>query len=152
ARGLSALHAQGIVHRDVKPANILLSRGGSVKLTDFGVAWDGTDLQRLTVTGDLLGTLGFAAPEQLSSSSVDPRADLYALGATLHYMPPGVRPPVDPAVPWPEPGPECPAALRDLMKFLLARDPAKRPADATSVAAALEPFARRPASWSKRVV
>ncbi len=145
ARGLAALHAEGILHRDVKPSNILVGRDGSVKVTDFGIARDISDLQRLTAPGDLLGTLGFAAPEQLERSDADARADLYSLGATLHYMLSGARPAAVSATPPAPLGDDVPAALRDLVARLLQREPALRPADAKAVAAALSPLAVPPA-------
>lgn len=150
ARGLAALHAEGILHRDVKPSNILIGRDGSVKITDFGIARDVYELQRLTAPGDLLGTLGFAAPEQLERSEGDARADLYSLGATLHYMLSGVRPHASTQS---APGPlgvDVPQPLRDLVVRLLSREPSSRPADAKSVAAALFPFSRRPSRPSIR--
>jgi len=139
ARGLAALHAEGIIHRDVKPSNILIGRYGSVKITDFGIARDIYELQRLTAPGDLLGTFGFAAPEQMERSEGDARADLYSLGATLHCMLSGERPPASPKTSFPPLGDSVPQALRDLISKLLALDPATRPADAKTVAAALFP-------------
>ncbi|MBV8880848.1 MAG: serine/threonine protein kinase [Planctomycetaceae bacterium] len=146
ARGLAALHAEGIIHRDVKPANILLGRDGSIRVTDFGIAWDASDLQRLTATGDLLGTIGFAAPEQLRQSTVDARADLYSLGATLHFMLSGVRPPLDPRVPLAPLDASVPPPVRDLVSRLLSRQPDDRPRDAESVAAILTEHAGAPAA------
>jgi hypothetical protein len=141
AKGLAALHAEGIVHRDVKPANILIGRDGAIKVTDFGIAWDASDLQRLTATGDLLGTIGFAAPEQLQQSGVDDRADLYSLGATLHFMMTGVRPPLDPRLPLAPLDSDVPKPLRELVEQLLARAPGDRPQDAASVVSRLAPHA-----------
>lgn len=150
ARGLAALHAEGIIHRDIKPSNILISRDGCVKLTDFGIARDVYELQRLTAPGDLLGTLGFAAPEQLESSDGDARADLYSLGATLHFMLSGLRPPTSPRTSFLPLGGGVPQALRDLVGSLLALDPAARPADAKTVAAALFPHCTIPLRRSFR--
>lgn len=144
ARGLAALHAEGILHRDVKPSNILIGRDHSVKITDFGIARDIFDLQRLTAPGDLLGTLGFAAPEQLERSEGDARADLYSLGATLYTMLSGVRPPASQNTPLPPLSKDVPEALRELVSRLLSIDPAARPADAKSVASALYPYCRLP--------
>jgi serine/threonine protein kinase len=83
--GLSAAHARGIVHRDVKPHNILLTRTGHVRITDFGIAQVHTDDQpSMTRTGAVMGTWGYMAPEQKSNArTVDARADVYAAGATL---------------------------------------------------------------------
>jgi hypothetical protein len=151
-RGLAALHAEGILHRDVKPSNILIGRDGSVKMTDFGIARDVSDLQRLTAPGDLLGTLGFAAPEQLERRDADARADLYSLGATLQYMLSGARPAAVPSSPPAALGDVVPPTLRDLVARLLQQDPALRPANAKLVAAALSPYAVPPkrASFRKR--
>lgn len=145
SKALAALHAEGIIHRDIKPANILIGRNGEVKVTDFGIAWDASEIQRLTVTGDLLGTIGFAAPEQLDRSTVDVRADLYSLGATLHTMLTGVRPPIDPRLPVTPLGGDVPEAVRELLARMLARDPGGRPTDANSVASILATFAAAPA-------
>jgi hypothetical protein len=150
ALGLAALHAEGILHRDVKPSNILIGRDGAVKVTDFGIARDVSDLRRLTAPGDLLGTLGFAAPEQLEGFESDARADLYSLGATLHYMLSGTRPPATPGSPRAPLNPDVPRSLRDLVDGLLKRDPAERPADAGTVASALSLFASPPSGLSFR--
>ena len=79
---LVVAHAEGIVHRDIKPQNILLADDGTPKLADFGIAH--VDTRQLTRTGSVMGTLGFMAPEQrISARRVDARADLYAVGTTL---------------------------------------------------------------------
>ncbi|MFC5750192.1 serine/threonine-protein kinase, partial [Actinomadura rugatobispora] len=85
AEGLAAAHAAGIVHRDVKPANLMLSGDGTVKVCDFGIA----RLHGATtgLTGDAsIGTLAYMAPEQIMGQPVDHRADLYALGATVFQL------------------------------------------------------------------
>jgi len=90
-RALEYAHQQGVIHRDVKPANILLTADGRVKLTDFGVArLDST--QQLTNTGAVIGTLLYMAPEQLAGKSVDLRADIYALGVILFELIVGQNP------------------------------------------------------------
>ncbi|HET6403063.1 MAG TPA: serine/threonine-protein kinase [Candidatus Thermoplasmatota archaeon] len=96
---LDAAHAQGVVHRDVKPANILLGAHGEVKLTDFGIAqMSGDDPQRtisgLTMGGAGAGTLQYMSPEQARGRPLDARSDLYAVGALLYRMLTG-RPHVD---------------------------------------------------------
>jgi serine/threonine-protein kinase len=92
ARGLAYAHAKGIIHRDVKPANLLLDSTGTIKLTDLGVARltnsDGaTSVSGITETGGVIGSVYFMSPEQaLDSTSIDFRADIYSLGATLYYL------------------------------------------------------------------
>ena len=92
AAGLAAAHAQGLVHRDVKPANILLADGiERVKLTDFGLARAADDAS-LTKTGVIAGTPQYMSPEQARGEPVDPRSDLFSLGSVLYAMCTG-RPP-----------------------------------------------------------
>jgi hypothetical protein len=87
--GLDAIHAAGLVHRDVKPANVLLSGGesaGHAYITDFGVARNVSTESGLTQTGRFVGTLDYVAPEQIAGGGVDARADVYALGCLLFKL------------------------------------------------------------------
>ena len=93
--GLEAAHAAGLVHRDVKPANVLLAGDEGalhVYLTDFGLTLDASSDTRLTQTGDVLGTVEYMAPEQLEAEPVSARTDVYALGCVLYAALTG-RPP-----------------------------------------------------------
>ena len=91
ASALSAAHAQGVVHRDVKPANILIDPGGRVKVTDFGIA-RAAQATTLTRPGMVLGSANYVAPEQAQGSSVGPAADVYSLGCVLYESVAGTTP------------------------------------------------------------
>jgi eukaryotic-like serine/threonine-protein kinase len=88
---LAAAHAQGLVHRDVKPANVLVGDDGRVKVTDFGIAKAAT-ADTLTATGMVLGTAAYLAPEQARGGPVDARSDLYGLGCVLYELVTGSPP------------------------------------------------------------
>ncbi|HEX2102567.1 MAG TPA: serine/threonine-protein kinase, partial [Solirubrobacteraceae bacterium] len=92
ASALDAAHERGIVHRDVKPANVLLGTGDHAYLTDFGLTKRIASHSGSTRTGGWVGTLGFVAPEQIRGQRVDARADVYALGCVLFYMLAGTAP------------------------------------------------------------
>jgi serine/threonine protein kinase len=98
AQGLTAAHASGIVHRDLKPENIFIKSDGGVKILDFGLAklqlaLDGADVDsRQTITGIIVGTAGYMAPEQLTGQRVDDRTDLFAVGVVLYEMLAGQHP------------------------------------------------------------
>ena len=93
AGALSALHRAGIVHRDVKPANVLFDGTGRAKLADLGLARAPVDARSLTLTGEVVGTLAYLSPEQANAvAAPGPAADLYALGATLYALVAGEPP------------------------------------------------------------
>jgi hypothetical protein len=147
ASGLAAAHAQGLVHRDVKPANILLENGVErVKLTDFGLARAADDAS-LTQSGTVAGTPAFMSPEQAEGKPVDRCSDLFSLGSVLYAMTTG-RPPFragtsmsvlkrvceDTPTPIRETNPEVPDWLVDAITKLHAKDPTGRFQSAAEVA------------------
>jgi eukaryotic-like serine/threonine-protein kinase len=85
-RGLEHAHRHGVVHRDVKPGNLLRSDDGVVKLADFGIAKAGDAVSRITQVGSVLGTAAYLAPEQAAGEEAGPRADLYALGVVAYQL------------------------------------------------------------------
>lgn len=150
AAGLAAAHAQGLVHRDVKPANILLENGiERVKLTDFGLARAAADAG-MTQSGVVAGTPHYMAPEQARAESTDHRADLFSLGSTIYAMCTGVPPfraetpvavlrRVSDDIPRPirQLNPEIPEWLEAIVDRLHAKDPMDRFASASEVAEVL---------------
>ncbi|SDQ11214.1 Serine/threonine protein kinase [Curtobacterium sp. UNCCL20] len=135
AEGLAAVHERGIVHRDVKPANVLLESDGShVKLADFGIALL-RDSARVTGTGTVMGTAAYLAPEQVLAQGISGKADVYALGLVLLECLTGRRPfpgsAVESATARLTRGPEIdqhlPTAWRTLLHVMTAQDPAERP-------------------------
>jgi hypothetical protein len=148
ADGLEAAHVRGVLHRDLKPDNVLLDGEGRPKIADFGIARLAA-ATAITRTGELLGTPQYLAPEQMSGDMVDERADVYALGVILYEMLTGARPTggrtpseivarrlrVDPRPPS-RLVPVAPA-LSALVMRALARDPGRRPRRAADLRAAL---------------
>jgi len=88
---LSYAHGQNVIHRDVKPANMMLTPSGAIKLMDFGIARSGNDLG-LTVTGTTVGSLAYMSPEQVKCEPIDARSDLYSVGVSLYEMVTGQKP------------------------------------------------------------
>lgn len=119
AAGLAALHEAGVVHRDVKPENVLLTDDRRVRITDLGVAKVGGVEVALTVEGQFVGSLQYAAPEQAAGGEVGPAADLYALGVVLHELATGAPP---------FPGDDAVALLRAHADVVPARANARNPA------------------------
>jgi len=146
--GLEAAHAAGLVHRDVKPANIMLARG-EVKILDFGIARAG-GTAAWTATGTVLGTAAYLSPEQAAGYPAGPQSDLYSLGCVLFELLAGVPPFTaesqvaiayrqvhdDPGAPSAR-RPGLPASLDQITARLLAKDPAARPASAAAARAGL---------------
>ncbi|MFD5120834.1 serine/threonine-protein kinase [Streptomyces sp. NPDC058385] len=133
-RALRAAHAAGVLHRDVKPGNVLLARDGRVLLTDFGIAQVEGD-STITRTGEIVGSVDYLAPERVSGAAPGPASDLWALGATLFTAVEGKSPfrrtsPISTmqAVVEDEPGELTHAdALAPVIQALLRKDPAARP-------------------------
>ncbi|MFE5581493.1 serine/threonine-protein kinase [Kitasatospora sp. NPDC056531] len=144
AEALAMAHAAGLVHRDVKPSNLFLTEDGAVKLLDFGLVHErpqALDNSGPTDRTTAVGTLAYMAPEQHTGRSVDARADLYALGGTLHALLTG-RPPAG-GQPLRELRPDVPKELAQLIGSLLRPDPAERPTGAAPVAEQLRRLAER---------
>ncbi|MER7668730.1 protein kinase [Kitasatospora sp. NPDC096128] len=151
---LAAAHDAGMVHRDIKPDNVMVTEDGIPKVLDFGIAQLDTGASGLTTVGTVIGSPPYMAPERWNGGRVDGRADLYALGCVLVELFTGKRPfsgdstpvlmyqhlnepppPVDPVKY------RLPRRLPDLLAQLLAKEPADRPADARTVAQRLADLA-----------
>src|SRR3954453_8175244 len=139
AEGLDFAHAKGIVHRDVKPANIILLEGNRAKITDFGIAKITSGVANLTTTGQFLGTPNYMAPEQIKGTPVDGRSDIFSLGICLyecltHRKPFGgdsltsisYKIVHEPFPPLHEINPTIPAGFAAVVGHCLEKDPAKR--------------------------
>ncbi len=146
ATAIGAAHAAGIIHRDVKPANLLVTRDRRIKITDFGIA-RAADAAAITRTGQVMGTPQYLSPEQARGETATPASDVYALGVVAFECLAGRRPfeadsPVATALahlqqPVPELPTDVPADLASVVRTALAKDPADRFADGAAFAAAL---------------
>ena len=156
AKALEHAHEAGVIHRDLKPGNLLLTKDGTVKLTDYGIARD-TTTTALTAAGKTVGTYAYMAPEQIRGKPpVDKKTDLYALGCVLFEMiagetpfqcenqgemlmmhlqeePPRIRSLV----------PDCPMFVEELIFHLLEKDPQERPFDALDVQTKIDGVRRK---------
>ena len=149
--GLEHAHSRGIVHRDVKPQNLLVQGDGTLKIADFGIAKpDGATT--LTEAGGIIGTAAYLAPEQLAGDRITPATDIYALGAVVYEMLTGrtphavetitqliSRPQDEPIPPVRELAPEVSPELESVVMRCLARLPRYRPASAAEIAGQLDP-------------
>ena len=163
AAGLQHAHEKGLVHRDVKPGNLLVKKNGTVKVLDFGLALvgrgeDGEEFMLAMISGQgCVGTADYIAPEQtLDSFQVGPQADIYSLGCTLYCALTGMVPFPGESVskklrahrtktarPVREIKPEVPVAVEEIVAKMMARKVSERYATAAEVLAALQPHARR---------
>jgi hypothetical protein len=151
ATALAAAHKQGLVHRDVKPGNLLILPDGRVKITDFGIARL-ADQVPLTATGQVMGTAQYLAPEQATGQQATGSSDIYALGVIGYELLAGTRPfsgesqiaiALAQVNDTPPPLPESiPVPVRALIMSMLAKDPADRPADAEALARAVAAIRR----------
>ncbi|MCY0999021.1 protein kinase [Myxococcus sp. MISCRS1] len=155
ARALSAAHASGVVHRDVKPDNVLVAEGGPLKLADFGLAAL-EDQERLTSTGAVTGSLAYMAPERIDTGAFTPASDVYAVGVILFELVSGGTPHAGKgaahlaasvmtrdAPSLTEVVPGTPESLSALVSRCLARDARNRPTDGGVLAAELEALLRQ---------
>src|SRR5439155_4957427 len=149
ALALDAAHRKGVVHRDVKPANLMLDRNGNVHVADFGIA-SAAGMESLTMTGTVLGTAGYLSPEQAQGERATPASDRYALAVVAFELLTGERPyaadsptaeaaaHVNAPVPLVSRRAEVPAELDAVFARALAKDPARRFVTSADFVAALQ--------------
>ena len=155
-KALNHAHEKGIIHRDIKPQNVMLLRDGKVKVTDFGIAKTPTS-EPLTMTDKAIGTVNYISPEQASGGKVDEKSDLYSVGVMLYEMLTGELPfksdspvavammqvseePVQPR----EINPQIPVGLEQIVLKSMSKDPEARFNCASSMEKALEYFVKNP--------
>jgi predicted Ser/Thr protein kinase len=168
ADALAHAHDRGVLHRDIKPGNILIARDGRVKVTDFGIGkFTAGTTSDLTRSGTMLGSPAYMSPEQIRGDPIDGRSDLFSLGVVFYELLTGARPfpgesittlvyqilhtePRDPL----EVRAGLPPSTREVMARLLAKQPGKRPADAREFAAEIRRIARfqRESEMTRRAV
>src|SRR3954452_13963826 len=147
ASALAEAHEAGVVHRDVKPGNVLVRSDGMVKITDFGIAWSAGSVP-LTQTGQVIGTASYLSPEQAAGAHATSASDVYALGMVGYELITGHRAfdgdnsvaiALDHLRDQPEPLPETlPVGVRTLIERALVKDPAQRYPDGNAVVAAID--------------
>ncbi|NMA62115.1 MAG: Stk1 family PASTA domain-containing Ser/Thr kinase [Firmicutes bacterium] len=155
AMGLAHAHYHGIIHRDIKPHNILITDEGRVKVTDFGIA-QAMSATNLTQTGMVLGSVHYFSPEQARGVNVQASSDLYSLGIVLYEMITGLQPfradsavaialkqIQEPPAPLRNYAPDLDSELEDLVLRLLAKEPQQRPASAEEVVRIFQRIERR---------
>ncbi len=155
ARGLASAHAAGVIHRDIKPDNILVSKDGAAKVADFGLARTLDSGVSLSTTGQIMGTPDYMSPEQAQAQKIDGRGDIYSLGATFYFLLCGKKPfqadtPLaiimkhvsEPPRPLRDANPDVPVAVENVIAKMMAKKPEDRFPDCDALIAALDELER----------